>query len=90
MHVVTTDKDKRGVFAGEIIEHDMDNKRIRLKTARMAVMWKRIGVVGLAAIGPQPDCRITKAAPEIWLDGVTSVMLCSDEAAANWEKEPWG
>lgn len=89
MHLVTTNKDRRGVFAGTLVEHDQAKGTVLLKDARMAVMWKRIGVVGLAATGPTDECRITRAAPEIWLDGVTAVMLCSDQAAAAWEREPW-
>jgi hypothetical protein len=52
--VVTTDEKKRGVFAGYLKTHDGDT--VTLKDAQMAVSWsaETRGVLGLAAIGPQP------------------------------------
>jgi len=87
--VVTTDKDKRGVFCGELVSKDDD--KVVLANARMAVYWPsdNRGVVGLAAIGPQKGSRITPAAPQISLNGVTAVMNCTPEAVKLWESEPW-
>jgi len=88
--VVTTDKDRRGVFGGELISEDGD--RVTLRNARMAVYWSADvhGVVGLAAGGPTTSCRISPAVPKIGLNGVTAVMDMTDEAKAAWDKEPWG
>jgi hypothetical protein len=88
--VVTTDKNRRGVFSGELASNK--DGKIVLKNARMAVYWSSDvhGVLGLAANGPTQSCRITPKIPRIELDGVTAVMSMTDEAVEAWEKEPWG
>lgn len=85
--VVTTEH--RGVFFGYGVP--TSESEIRLEKARMCVYWSADvkGVVGLAATGPSSLCKIGLAAPAITLRGVTSVMECSPEAAAAWEKGPW-
>ena len=88
--VVTTDKDKRGVFCGEIVSEN--DGKVVLTNARMAVYWSSNvhGVLGLASHGPSAECRISPAVPTIELVGVTSVMDMTDAAKAAWDKEPWG
>lgn len=88
--VVTTDKDRRGVFCGELVSHKGDIAT--LKNCRMAVYWSSDvhGVLGLAAAGPSKTCRISPAIPRIKLNGVTAIMDMTDEAKAAWEKQPWG
>ena len=88
--VVTTDKDRRGVFGGELVSHEGD--RVVLRNAHMAVYWsaETKGVLGLASIGPQKGSRITPPVPRIALDGVTAVMDVTTEAVARWRAEPWG
>ena len=85
--VVTTEK--RGVFAGVLLSER--GAVVQLKDARMCVYWSADvgGVVGLAAVGPSSECRITKAAPKIKLRGMVSVMDCTDEARRAWKAEPW-
>lgn len=87
--VVTTDKDRRGVFAGFL--EKQENGICILSEARMAVYWSKEtrGVLGLASIGPQRGSRITPAVPQIELNGVTSVMNCNAKAQKLWESEPW-
>jgi len=87
--VVTTDKDRQGVFYGTLDKHEGDE--VELLDARMAVYWSEQtkGVVGLASIGPQVGSRITPPAPRIWLNGVTAIMVCSKEAVKQWEKGLW-
>lgn len=89
--VICTDKDRRGVFAGELVRRDVEAKTVVLRKARMCVYWSNSvrGVLGLAATGPNSGCRISSAPPLIELDGVTAVMLCSDAARDSWEAEPW-
>lgn len=78
--VVTTKH--RGVFFG-YAENKTDGDKIRLEQARMCVRWQGTkGVVGLAAQGPNKNCRISPAIPAITVSDVTSVMECSQEAAA--------
>lgn len=87
--VVTTDKDRQGVFCGELVSEE--NDVVELTNARMAVYWSKEtrGVTGLASIGPQKGSRISPAVPKIKLNGVTSIMDCSAEAVKQWEAEPW-
>jgi len=89
--LVTTDKDRRGVFFGTLVKHDEDQQTVELKNARMAVYWssKAKGVLGLAAIGPQAGSRVTPEVPAITLNGVTSVTLCTNKAARQWKKDIW-
>lgn len=85
--VVTTEH--KGVFFG--YGKPTSNKTIRIEQAQMCVYWSQDvhGIVGLAANGPTKDCRIGPPAPAITLQGVTSVMEVSDEAAAKWKDQPW-
>lgn len=89
--VVTTDKDRRGVFFGTLLEFDRDRRTVVLCDARNAIYWSHStrGFMGLAAIGPQDGSRISPAVPRIELDGVCSVCLCSDVAVQRWEAGPW-
>jgi len=89
--VVTTDSTRRGVFGGNLVDHDKTNNRVTLKNAQMAVYWsaETRGVLGLAAIGPQKGSKITPPVPSIELDGVTSVMACTDIAEEQWKKQIW-
>jgi len=89
MVVVTTDMDRRGVFFGELVSKD--DSEVTLKDAQMCVYWsmETRGVLGLASHGPQKGSRVTPIIPSIWLDGVTSVMDCTEEAVEAWRAEPW-
>jgi hypothetical protein len=53
--VVTTDKDRQGVFGGYLKGGSADAGVVTLVDARMAVYWSQEtrGVLGLASIGPQ-------------------------------------
>lgn len=87
--VVTTDKDRRGVFSGFLEKKDGDT--VVLSDARMAVYWSEEtrGVLGLASIGPQQGSKITPSVPSIELNGITSVIDCTKKAQKLWEDEPW-
>jgi len=89
MVVVTTDKDRRGVFCGEFVSESDDV--VELKNAHMAVYWSQEtkGVLGLASIGPQKGSKITPPVPKIKLNGVTSVIDCTEEAVKKWKDQPW-
>ena len=80
----------KGVFFGYGEKPTGDcPKSIRIERAQMCVSWATSihGVLGLAATGPDNNCKIGPAVPSITLSDVTSVMEASDEAAAAWEKE---
>ena len=87
--VVTTDKDKGGVFSGFLVARNSDT--IILRQARMVVYWPKENhsVVGLAAIGPQNGARISYACPEIEIFNVTAIMKASDRAKKKFETDLW-
>jgi len=81
--------DKRGVFFGYAT--DTTGAVIVLKRPQMCVYWAKSvkGVLGLAADGPNSECRVTDAPPAIELRGITCVIECSERAAKAWESKPW-
>lgn len=87
--VVTTEH--RGVFFGMFNGDDPEAKVVTITDAQMCVYWSADvqGVVGLAASGPSKNCKVTPAAPKITLQGVTSIMEATDEAAQAWRNRPW-
>jgi hypothetical protein len=89
--VVTTDKDRRGVFGGILKDYDRDKQIAILTDAQMAVYWsaETKGVLGLASQGPQKGSKITPVIPEIELNGVTSVITATKSAMEEWRKEKW-
>jgi hypothetical protein len=88
--LITTDKDKRGVFAGYLKE-DKSPDYVVLTEVRMAVYWSSNckGVLGLASTGPMKGSRISNSAPESKIYGVTSITKCTDVAVKQWEKGLW-
>ncbi len=87
--VVTTDSTRRGVFFGELVKQQ--NDVVILENAKMAVYWSANvkGVLGLAATGPLPGCRITPAVQKLEINGITAIMDCSPDAVESWHKEWW-
>lgn len=87
--VVTTEH--RGVFFGYLNGDGPDAKVVTITDAQMCVYWSADvhGVVGLAVTGPNKNCKVTQAAPSITLQGVTSIMDATDDAAAAWKARPW-
>jgi hypothetical protein len=87
--VVVTDKN-RGVTFGYLEKPHDGSTIIRLANARMCIKWVNTrGLPGLAAAGPNNECRISPAVPAWTIHEVTSVMECTPEAAEAWEKAPW-
>jgi uncharacterized protein DUF6948 len=78
----------RGVFFGYATETDGDV--IELKRARNCIYWSRgvKGFLGLAASGPDKDCRIGPAA-DIELRAITCIVEVSPKAVIAWESQPW-
>lgn len=89
--VVTTDSTRRGVFAGLLVKWDRAKQVAILEQAQMCIYWSKatMGVLGLAADGPQPGSRVGKPVPQIELNGVTSVIDATTAARELWEKTPW-
>lgn len=65
---------------------------IEAENIRMCVKWstKMCGVLGLAAIGPDKDCRISHAVPWMRIESVTAIVEITPKAEKAWKKEPWG
>jgi len=81
--LVTTEH--RGVFFGWAV--DTTGPTIALRAARLCIYWSAdlMGFMGLAAKGPSSSCKIGPPA-DIELRDITSVVECTKEAAAKWEK----
>jgi hypothetical protein len=84
--VVTTTH--RGVFFG--YANETDGEIINLRAARNCVYWSTgvKGFMGLAATGPDKQCKIGPAA-DISLRDITSVIECTPDATAAWDASPW-
>lgn len=80
----------KGVFFG--YGKETTDKEIVLQKARMCIYWSTDmkGVHGLAVIGPSKNCKVGFAIPELTIQDITSIAVCTPEAAAAWEKQPWG
>lgn len=78
----------RGVFFGYAT--DTKGETLELKRARLCVYWSADvrGFMGLAAKGPTASCRIGPPA-DIEVRAITSVVECTPEATAAWEKATW-
>ncbi len=77
----------RGVFFGWLGANDDRSARsLTLKRCRNAIYWAGSkGFLGLAATGPDNGSKIGSAAPSVLLHDVTSVSVCTDDAAKSWE-----
>lgn len=87
--VVTTAH--RGVFYGEVLSYDPSTKVVEMANSRVAVYWPTTvrGFIGLAFTGPLPGSRISPAAPFAQYMDVSSILVCTENAAAAWESGIW-
>ena len=76
----------RGVFFGWIDPATKTATSLALKRCRNCIYWASNcgGFLGLAANGPNSDCKIGTEAPEVILHDVTSVSDVTNEAAEAW------
>lgn len=88
MKAVLVTTEFRGVFFGHIKDDTKLPNEITLTNARNCISWSSSvgGFLGLAATGPNADCRIGKGVGELTLYKVTSVTPVTDEAIKAWEK----
>jgi hypothetical protein len=84
--LVTTEY--RGVFFG--CAEDTSGETIILKKARNCIYWAASvgGFLGLAATGPNKDCRIGAEVEQFEARKVTSVTEVSAGAAEKWRDAP--
>lgn len=82
--LVTTEY--RGVYVGDLKEHDKAGRSCVLTNARMCIHWGTDkGVDQLADDGPMHGGKYASKAREIWIPGLTSLVVCSDAAALAWD-----
>lgn len=97
IHVlITTDSNRRGVFAGYVPD-DFDFEKaiqtgiVSLSGMRNCIYWSKSvgGVFGLAINGPDSQCKIgAKVETVSHLNGVTYIAEMSDDASKAWENAP--
>ena len=82
--------EQKGVFFGYAKMGKTDGPKIELRACRNAAYWDQstMGFMGLAATGPNKNCRIGPAA-DATLMGVTIVARVTDKAVTAWESAPW-
>jgi hypothetical protein len=80
-----------GVFFGYVEELDTDRKIGKFSNMRCCLYWPDTnkGFLGLAVWGPKEGARISPAPAMAVITDLTSVVVCSPEAAAAWEAAPW-
>jgi hypothetical protein len=89
--VRTVDLDHRGLAHQPGVQRIGDGTTVTLTDARCAIYWSIAmrGVFGLAASGPDKDCRIGAAVSSLTLHDVTAMAPCTDAAVAAWQAAPW-
>lgn len=80
----------RGVFFG-YLDGPEDGEILKLRRARNCLRWGREmkGFIGLAALGPDDQCRVGLAVKSMTLRNITAVLEVEAEAAKRWEAAPW-
>lgn len=74
-----------GVYHGTLKKADWVNQYVVLTQANMAIEWATTnGVDELAERGPNKRSIVGALAREIYLPGVTSIVLCTGEAKKQW------
>ncbi len=93
--IVTTDKDRRGVFFGKIVSQENDPNEItwtvELEEAQMVVYWAASvkGLLGLAANGANEECKITSEVPKLKINGVTAIIDVAEGVLETFKKNYW-
>jgi len=78
----------RGVFFGYVKDSKKLPAQITLSDVRNVIYWHESvkGVFGLAATGPNAQCKLGAKIPELTVYKVTSVSPVTKEALEQWEK----
>ncbi len=79
----------KGVFFG--YTEDTSGPTITLRSARNCVYWSTDlrGFMGLAAVGPNGNCKIGPRADIERLADITAIVACTPVAIAAWERAEW-
>lgn len=76
----------RGVFFGYIKDDKKLPAEMTLTGVRNCIYWQNCGgFLGLAANGPNKECRVGARVPEVTVYKVTSVTPVDDAAEKNWD-----
>lgn len=76
----------RGVFFGYVKDDKKLPEQVTLTGVRNCIYWSNCGgFLGLAANGPNKDCRVGERVSELTLYKVTSVTPLDETAASVWE-----
>lgn len=88
--IITTDRDKRGVFFGFVDSLDFADVKT-IKDCQMVVYWDASvkGLLSMAVHGPNSECRITAPATSATVNGVTAIITCTPKAVEEFKKEYW-
>jgi hypothetical protein len=80
----------RGVFFGYLVGKPSKEKTV-IDRARNVTYWDASvrSFLGLAAIGPSAQSRVSEASGQSTLFDVTGVFVCTPEAVEKFEKGPW-
>lgn len=83
--LITTEH--RGVFFGYIKDDKKAPAQITLTGVRNCIYWSSScgGFLGLAANGPDKDCRIGERVSEVTIYKVTSITPVEKKAEKAWE-----
>lgn len=81
----------KGVLLGFINPETIKSTTIEAFRARFCVYWSKAmkGVLGLAVMGPDRDCRIGPSVESCVLHDVTGVFRVTEAALRAWEVAPW-
>ena len=77
----------RGVFFGYIKDDKKLPAQVTLTGVKNCISWSADigGFLGLAAVGPNNNCKIGKRVSELTLYKITSVSPVEDAAVEKWE-----
>lgn len=77
------------IVCGVVAEYD--GEQITMTQVRQAVYYGNASkaYIGLAAIGPAPNSRITPAIAELETRDINYIIRVTPEAWAKWCAEPW-
>ena len=80
----------RGVFFGHLKSDKKVPAEITITGARNCISWSSDvgGFLGLAAKGPNRNCKIGARVPEVTLYKITSITPVEPEAVKAWEAAP--
>lgn len=79
----------KGVFFG-YYDHEHGDT-VTLTNARNCTYWSKAmkGFMGLAAYGPDKECKIGPKVPTLQLRNITAIIDVTAAAMKAWESAPW-